>query len=136
MKKRLLLVFLLPIIGFSQMRNILNSTDLNGYGLKGNIKEVTFKEYEPRFSNDSIYNLELCDFPAVHKYKVEFNKFGNLKTKYKLIKYNDSIKVGAIWQFKYDKINRILSEKKLLFRYSRDTIIWNYEYFGDSIINI
>ncbi len=136
MKKSLLLIFLLPIIGFSQMRNRLNLNDLNRYGLKGNVKEVTFKEYEPRFSNDSTYNLELYDFLAVHNYKIEFNKFGNLKTKSELRKENDSIKVGAIWQYQYDKINRILNETKLSFQYSKDTVTWNYEYVGDSIINI
>lgn len=69
------------------------------------------------FSNDSTYNLELYDFLAVHNYKIEFNKFGNIKTKSELRKENDSIKVGAIWKYQYDKKNRILNETKLSFQY-------------------
>ncbi len=136
MKKRFLLIFFLPIIGFSQMRNRLNSTDLKRYELKGNVKEVFFKEYEPRFSNDSTYSLELYDFLGSSNFKLEFNKYGNLKTKSELRKRNDSIKIGAIWKYKYDKRNRILKEQRLSFQYSKDTITWNYEYIGDSIINI
>lgn len=61
------------------MRNRLNSTDLNRYELKGNVKEMVFKEYEPRFSNDTTYTLELYDFLGPSNFKLEFNEYGNLK---------------------------------------------------------
>jgi hypothetical protein len=136
MKKTFLLIILLPIIGFSQMRNRLKSTDLNRYELKGNVKEMVFKEYEPRFSNDTTYTLEVYDFLGPSNFKLEFNEYGNLKKKSELRTENDSIKVGAIWNYKYDNKNRILQEQRFSFQYSKDTITWNYEYVGDSIINV
>ena len=127
---------LLPIIGFSQMRNQLSSTDLKRYELNGRVKEMVFNEYEPRFSNDTTYTLELYDFLGPSNFKLEFNKSGNLKAKSELRTDNDSIKVGAIWNYKYDNQNRILQERRYSFQYSKDTITWNYEYVGDSIINV
>ena len=118
------------------MRSRLNSTDLLRYDLKGNVKEMVFKEYEPRFSNDTTYNLELYDFLGPSNFKLEFNKYGNLKSKSELRTENDSIKVGAIWHYIYDNKNRVLKEQRFSFQYSKDTTTWNYEYIGDSIINI
>ena len=118
------------------MRERLNSTDLERYGLTGNVKEVIHKEYEPRFSNDSTYTLKLYDFLAPHNYKLEFNQNGNLNTRSELRKENDSLKTGAVWKYKYDSNNRILQEKRISFQYSKDTMIWNYKYKGDSIINV
>lgn len=77
MKKTFLILILLPIIGFSQMRSRLNSTDLKRHELNGNVKEIVFKEYEPRFSNDSSYTLKLYDFLGTTNFKLEFNKYGN-----------------------------------------------------------
>jgi len=136
MKKIFQILILFPIVGFSQMRSRLNSTDLIRYDLKGNVKEMVFKEYEPRFSNDTTYTLELYDFLGPSNFKLEFNKFGNLKSKSELRSENDSIKVGAIWLYKYDNKNRILKEERFSFQYSKDTATWNYQYIGDSIINI
>ncbi len=136
MKKIFLILILLPIVGFSQMRSRLNSTDLKRYDLKGNVKEMIFKEYEPRFSKDTTYTLELYDFLGPSNFKLEFNKFGNLKSKSELRSENDSIKVGAIWHYKYDNKNRILKEQRFSFQYSKDSTTWNYQYIGDSIINI
>ncbi|WMI65456.1 hypothetical protein RBH94_15495 [Aestuariibaculum sp. YM273] len=132
----LIILFLIPIIGFSQIRERLNSTDLEKHGLTGKVKKVIHKEYEPRFSNDSTYTLELYDFLAPHNYKLEFNYNGNLNIKTELRKENDSLKTVAIWKYKYDYNNRILKEKRISFQYSKDTMIWNYEYKGDSIINV
>lgn len=136
MKAIYIIIFLVPTVGFSQMRKRLNSTDLERYGLNGNVKQVIHKEYEPRFSNDSIYSLELYDFLAPHNYKLEFNRDGNLNTRTELRKDNDSLISGAIWRYKYDSNNRILQEKRISFQYAKDTMIWNYEYKGDSIINV
>lgn len=132
----IIILILIPIVGFAQMRERLNSTDLERYGLVGKVKEVIHKEYEPRFSNDSTYTLELYDFLAPHNYKLEFNQNGNLETRKELRKENDSLKTGAIWKYKYDSNNRILQEKRISFQYSKDTMIWNYKYKGDSIINV
>lgn len=132
----IIILILIPIVGFAQMRERLNSTDLERYGLVGKVKEVIHKEYEPRFSNDSTYTLELYDFLAPHNYKLEFNQNGNLETRTELRKENDSLKTGAIWKYKYDSNNRILQEKRISFQYSKDTMIWNYKYKGDSIINV
>jgi hypothetical protein len=132
----LIILFLIPTVGFSQMRERLNSTDLERYKLTGKVKQVIHKEYEPRFSNDSTYTLELYDFLAPHNYKLEFNLNGNLNTRTELRKENDSLKAGAVWKYKYDSNKRILEEKRISFQYSRDTMIWNYEYKGDSIINV
>ena len=132
----IIILILIPIVGFSQMRERLNSTDLERYGLTGNVKEVIHKEYEPRFSNDSTYTLKLYDFLAPHNYKLEFNQNGNLNTRSELRKENDSLKTGAVWKYKYDSNNRILQEKRISFQYSKDTMIWNYKYKGDSIINV
>lgn len=135
-KTYLVLLFLIPTIGFSQMRERLNTTDTERYGLTGKVKELIHKEYEPRYSNDSTYTLELYDFLAPHNYKLEFNQKGNLNTRTELRKENDSLKTGALWKYKYDSINRILQEKRISFQYSKDTMIWNYKYKGDSIINV
>lgn len=118
------------------MRERLNSTDLERYGLTGKVKEIIHKEYEPRFSNDSTYTLKLYDFLAPHNYKLEFNPNGNLNTRTELRKENDSLKSGAVWKYKYDSNNRILQEKRISFQYSKDTVVWNYKYKGDSIINV
>ena len=136
MKAIYIIIFLVPTVGFSQMRKRLNSTDLERYGLNGNVKQVIHKEYEPRFSNDSIYSLVLYDFLAPHNYKLEFNRDGNLNTRTELRKDNDSLISGAIWRYKYGSNNRILQEKRISFQYAKDTMIWNYEYKGDSIINV
>lgn len=98
--------------------------------------EIIHKEYEPRYSNDSTYTLELYDFLAPHNYKLEFNQNGNLSTRTELRKENDSLIAGAIWNYKYDRNNRIQQEKRISYQYSKDTTIWNYEYKGDSIINV
>ncbi|GHA45859.1 hypothetical protein GCM10007103_28740 [Salinimicrobium marinum] len=118
------------------MRERLNITDLERYGLKGSVLEIIHKEYEPKFSNDSTYTLELYDFLAPHNYKLEFNQNGNLNTRTELRKENDSLIAGAIWNYKYDQNKRILQEKRISYQYSKDTTIWNYEYKGDSIINV
>lgn len=94
------------------------------------------KEYEPRYSNDSTYTLELYDFLAPHNYKLEFNQNGNLKTRTELRKADDSLITGAIWNYEYDRKNRIQQEERVSYQYSKDTTIWNYEYKGDSIINV
>lgn len=135
-KAYLTILFLIPIIGFSQIRERLNSTDLERYRLTEKVKDVIHKEYEPRFSNDSTYTLELYDFLAPHNYKLEFNNNGSLNTRTELRKENDSLKPGAVWKYEYDSNNRILQEKRISFQYSKDTIIWNYKYKGDSIINV
>lgn len=57
-------------------------------------------------------------------------------TETELTTANDSIEVGAFWTYKYDNKNRILKEERFSFQYFKDTITWNYEYVGDSIINI
>lgn len=136
MKQTCLILLLIPIVGFSQMRERLNITDLERYGLKGSVLEIIHKEYEPKFSNDSTYTLELYDFLAPHNYKLEFNQNGNLNTRTELRKENDSLIAGAIWNYKYDQNKRILQEKRISYQYSKDTTIWNYEYKGDSIINV
>jgi len=123
-------------MGFSQMRERLNSTDLERYKLTGKVKQLIHKEYEPRFTNDSTYTLKLYDFLAAHNYKLEFNLHGNLIGRTELRKVNDSLKTGAVWYFKYDNNNRILQEKRISLQYSKDTIIWNFEYRGDSIVNV
>ncbi len=132
----LIIIILVPTIGFTQMRERLNSTDLERYKLTGKVKQVIHTEYEPRFSNDSTYTLKLYDFLAPHNYKLEFNRNGNLKTRIELRKENDSLKVGAVWKYTYDSNNRILQEKRISFQYSKDTMIWNYKYKGDSIIKV
>lgn len=136
MKQIYLILFFIPTIGFSQMRERLNSTDIERYGFKGSVLEIIHKEYEPRYSNDSTYTLELYDFLAPHNYKLEFNQNGNLSTRTELRKENDSLIAGAIWNYKYDRNNRIQQEKRISYQYSKDTTIWNYEYKGDSIINV
>lgn len=118
------------------MRERLNSTDLERYGLKDSVLEIIHKEYEPRYSNDSIYTLELYDFLAPHNYKLVFDQEGNLNTRTELRKKNDSLISGAVWNYKYDQNKRILQEKRISHQYSKDTIIWNYEYKGDSVINV
>ena len=118
------------------MRERLNSTDLERYGLKGSVLEVIHKEFEPRYSNDSTYTLELYDFLAPHNYKLEFNQNGNLNSKTELREENDSLIAGAVWTYKYNHNNRIQQEQRISHQYSKDTMTWNYEYIGDSLINV
>lgn len=132
----LILILFIPLIGFSQMRERLNSTDLKRYEFKGKVREVIHKEYEPIFSNDSTYTLELYDFLGFHNYKFEFNEKGYLNMKTELRKKKDSIISSAVWKYKYDLNNRIQHENRISFEYSKDTMTWNYKYFGDSIVNI
>lgn len=136
MKQTFLIFLLIPFLGFSQMRELLNSTDLERYGLKGSVSELIHKEFEPRYSNDSTYTLELYDFLAPHNYKLEFNNNGNLESKTELRKENDSLIAGAIWNYIYDQNNRIQQEQRVSYQYSKDTMTWNYEYKGDSIVSV
>lgn len=132
----LIIVFLIPIFGVSQMRERLNSTDIERHKLTGKVKQVTHKEYKPRFSTDTTYTLKLFDFLVPNNYKLEFNRYGNLTTRTELREENDPLKAGAVWKYKYDSNNRILEEKRISFQYAKDTTIRKYEYLGDSIINV
>jgi len=137
MKKNIfILLLLIPFIGLSQMRERFKSTDWEKYELKGKVKEVLHKEYIPRFSNDTTYTLELYDIVlALLNYKLEFNKTGNLNTLTEL-KLEDSLIASVVWNYKYNSKNRIVQEKRVSLQYSKDTIIWNYQYKGNSITNI
>ena len=131
-----LLFLIIPIFGFSQIRNLLNQDDVSRYNLKGQVKELTHKEYEPRYSNDSTYILEPYDFLGPHNYKWNFDESGNLINKTELKLENDSLIAGAPWTTQFDGANRIIKKTRISHQYSKDTTQWKYEYLGDSIINV
>lgn len=136
MKKTYFILFFIPILGFSQMRERLNSTDLERYKLNGKVKEIVHQEFKPQFSNDSTYTLKRYDFIEPHNYKLQFNESGYLKTKIELRKLGDSLIAGAIWNYQYDPKNRISQETRINYQSLKDTLFWIYEYEGDSITMI
>lgn len=136
MKQFYLLFLIIPFFSFSQIRKQLNETDLSLYNLNGSVKEVIHTEYEPKYSNDSTYTLQLYDFLGPHNYKLSFSKIGNLNEKVELKKEQDSLIAGSTWTYEYDKKNRIKEKLLISHQYSKDTIRWEYSYIGDSIIDI
>lgn len=131
------LLLFIPIVGFSQIRERLNSTDIERHSLKANVKELIHKEYRPIFSNDSTYTLKLGGSFTVNHYQLNFDQKGYLKTKTILEKKDDSLIKDHVWLYTYDENNRIIQEKKIFSRFSpKDTTSLIYEYVGDTIINI
>jgi hypothetical protein len=78
----------------------------------------------------------LYDFFGLQNYELDFHQNGYLETKTELGTENDSLKAIAVWEYKYDAKNRIIQEKNISFKHSKDTVIWNYQYEGDSVTYI
>lgn len=132
---RILVFLLFTATVFSQHRQRLNSTDLERFELKGNVKSYTHTDYQTYMEKDSLNDLKIKDFFLIpNNYRIEFNEKGYTKRKYELnyLPKKDTLIEKGLWTFKYDKLNRIKEENYYWNNKSADTTQWVYEYPNDS----
>lgn len=121
---------------FGQHRQRLISTDLERFGLKGNIKSLTHMDYDPVKNISDTSSLRVDHFLlAPNNHTLVFNTYGFLtkKTEFEYLHREDTLKPKGVWNYSYDSLNRINQETYYWNNYSNDTTIWVYEYFGDSV---
>lgn len=131
--KKIILTALLTssLLTSAQMRIRLHFNDLYRENLKGNIKELTQKEYFSFNNEDGTPNLELrltSNVKATNNYTLKFNTSGFLTEKEtKSYGFRNEIQETKLL-YEYDSINRIKKEYYTGNTYSAFT------YIGDSLI--
>jgi hypothetical protein len=121
---------------FGQNRQRLISTDLERLGLKGNIKSLTHLDYDPIKNISDTTSLRIDHFflaPNNHTLVFNLDGFLTMNTEFEYLHREDSLKPKGVWNYSYDSLNRINQETYYWNNNSKDTTIWVYEYFGDSV---
>nr|WP_315142378.1 hypothetical protein [uncultured Flavobacterium sp.] len=112
---------------FGQIRNRLNSNDLDRYGLNGKVYELEYREYTPILATDSSLSYKL-NFEAFIKshYDIQFNKNGYLTSKKEYFSKDDMLIKDRDWSYEYEN-KKLIKEVKIAAQ-RQDTSVWNYRY--------
>lgn len=132
---RILIFLLFTTSAFAQQRQRLNSSDLERFELKGNVKTYSHIDYQIFSAKDSLNDLIVDDFILIpNNYRMEFNKVGYIQRKVELVYLlsKQALSEKGVWTYEYDNQKRIKEERYNWNNYSSDVTQWVYTYPNDS----
>lgn len=129
-----IILFSLSCSVTAQMKYRLSKNDIERFELKGYVKSIFYREFQPSFKNrkKTKYILHPYTFLSEDNYRLNFKKNGYLKEKNNFTIENNQLKKFADWSYDYDNENRVFKEICTFFDSNKE-LKWEYNYKKDTV---